>query len=338
MATLWFGILAGLLTGYAVLDGFDLGVGALSLWVARTDEERRVVLNAIGPVWDGNEVWLITWGAALFLAFPSVYAVAFSGFYLPLMFALWLLMGRGVSLEFRHHVQNPLWHGPWDAVFWLTSLLLAFLYGVATGNVVSGVPLGAQGYFQGLFQWMLNPYAVLTGCVSLVILGWHGAQFLCMKAEGALHKRAHRCAAVLWALTALLTVALTAATFAVRPALLRNFQTLPALLIFPALALAGLALAPRYRGRGMDRAAFLCSAAVIVGLLASTAAGLYPDLLPSSPDASRSLTVTNAAASPGALRAALLWMIPGGLLLVVYQIVVYRVFGGRVRLGEGAHY
>ncbi len=338
MGTVWFAILAGLLIGYAVLDGFDLGVGALHLWVARTDEERRVGLGAIGPVWDGNEVWLITWGAALFLAFPRVYAVAFSGFYLPLTIVLWLLMGRGVAIEFRHHVQDPLWRGPWDVVFSVSSLLLALLYGVAAGNVVAGVPFDTRGYFQGLFEWMLNPYALLVGLFSLAVLSGHGARYLCLKAEGVLYQRAHRCAAVLWAATALLAVALSAATFAVRRAMARNFQALPALAVLPALALAGLALAPWYHRRRADRAAFLCSAAVIVGLLASTAAGLYPELLPSSLDASRSLTVANAAAPPGALLAGLLWTIPGVLLLAIYQIVVYRAFAGRVVLGEGAHY
>jgi len=338
MATVWFAILAGLLIGYAVLDGFDLGVGALSLWVARTDEERRVVLNAIGPVWDGNEVWLIVWGAALFLAFPRVYAVAFSGFYLPLMIALWLLMGRGVAIEFRHHIQDPLWRGAWDVVFWLSSFLLALLYGVAAGNVVAGVPFDARGYFQGLFEWLLNPYALLMGLFSLVILSWHGAHYLCVKAEGHLYERAHWLARALWGLTALLAVALTAATFAARPTLMRNFHAVPALLIFPALALASLALAPWYHGRQADRAAFLCSAGVVGGLLASTAAGLYPDLLPSSHDASRSLNLTNAAAPPDALLPALLWMIPGVLLLAIYQVAVYRVFAGRVVLGKSTHY
>lgn len=338
MATLWFAILAGLLIGYAVLDGFDLGVGALYLWVARTDEERRVVLNAIGPVWDGNEVWLISWGAALFLAFPRVYAVAFSGFYLPLMLVLWLLIGRGVAIEFRHHVRHPLWRGPWDVVFWLSSLLLTLLYGVAAGNVVGGVPFDAQGYFQGLFEWMLNPYAALVGLFGLAILAWHGAHYLCLKAEGSLYDRAQHFDLVLWVPTAALAVAVTAATFAVRPALLHNFRALPALLVFPALAVAGLALAPWYRRQRRDGAAFLCSSGVIVGLLASTAAGLYPDLIPSSLDAARSLTVANAAAPRGALLPALLWMIPGVLLLAVYQVVVYRVFAGRVTLQNGAHY
>ena len=338
MATVWFAIVAGLLIGYAVLDGFDLGVGALSLWVARTDEERRSALAAIGPVWDGNEVWLIASGAALFLAFPRMYAVAFSGFYLPLMITLWLLMGRGVAIEFRHHVQDPLWRGAWDVVFWLSSLLLALLYGVAVGNVVGGVPFDARGYFQGLFEWMLNPYALVMGVFSLVVLAWHGAHYLCLKTEGDVYARAHRLAAALWTLTTILAVVLTAATFAVRPAFLHSFEALPALLVFPALAAAGLVVAPRYHKRQADRAAFLCSAGVIGGLLASTAAGLYPDLLPSSLDPSRGLTVANTASPPGALLIGLLWMIPAVLLLIIYQFLVYRVFAGRVVLAEDAHY
>lgn len=338
MATVWFAILAGLLIGYAVLDGFDLGVGALHLWIARTDEERRVGLGAIGPVWDGNEVWLITWGAALFLAFPRVYAVAFSGFYLPLVMALWLLMGRGVAIEFRHHVRDPLWRGAWDVVFSISSLLLAVLYGVAAGNVVGGVPFDARGYFQGLFEWMLNPYALLMGLFSLVVLAWHGARYLCVKADGPLRERARRQAGVLWAVTAALAVALTAATFGVRPALLDNFRTAPGLLAAPAVAVAGLALAPWYHRRREDGRAFLCSGGVIAGLLAATAAGLYPNLLPSSLGGSGSLTVANAAAPPGSLLPALLWMVPGVILLAVYQIAVYRVFRGRVVLGDGAHY
>jgi cytochrome bd ubiquinol oxidase subunit II len=337
MAAVWFAILAGLLTGYAVLDGFDLGVGTLSPWVARSEEERHTALSAIGPVWDGNEVWLVAWGGALFLSFPRAYAVALSGFYLPIMIALWLLMGRGVALEFRHHVQDPLWRGACDALFWLSSLLLAFLYGVAVGNVVGGVPFDARGYFQGLFDWMLNPYALAMGLFSLVVLAWHGARYLCLKTAGVVYVRAHHVAASLWAVTALLAVALTVATFAVRPAFLRNFEALPVLLVFPVLAAVGLSLAPRYHKLEADRAAFLCSGAVIVGLLASTAAGLYPDLLPSSLDASRSLTIANAAAPPGALWPALLWMIPAVVLLGVSQSLVYRVFAGRVIPAEHAH-
>ena len=335
MATVWFAILAWLLIGYAVLDGFDLGVGALSLWVGRSNEERRTALGAIGPVWDGNEVWLVAWGGALFLAFPRLYAVALSGFYLPIMIALWLLMGRGVAIEFGHHVQDPLWQSAWDAVFWLSSLLLAFLYGVAVGNVVGGVPFDARGYFQGLFDWMLNPYALAMGVFSLAVLMWHGARYLCLKTAGVVYVRARRLAAILWMPAVLLAVALTVATFSVRPAFLRNFEAAPGLLVFPALALLGLALSRSFHQRHADGAAFLCSTGVIVGLLAATAAGLYPEVLPSSVDASRSLTVANAAAPTGALRTALLWMIPAVVLLGVSQSLVYRVFAGRVALVEG---
>jgi cytochrome d ubiquinol oxidase subunit II len=338
VATIWFAILAGLLIGYAILDGFDLGVGAVHLLLARTDRERRVVLGAIGPVWDGNEVWLIAWGAALLLAFPRAYAAGFSGFYLPLMIALWLLMGRGVAIEFRHHIADPLWHGACDTVFSISSLLLIILYGVAVGNVVSGVPLNDQGYFQGLFEWMLNPYALLMGAFSLAILVVHGTHYLTVKAEGALQERAHRLARSLWGPTVVLAVSLTAATFAVRPELLQRFRALPILLALPLLgATCFLLMRWAYRHQAYLWS-FACSSGVIFALLASTAAGLYPYLLPSRPDLARSLTVENAAAPLGSLTPALIWMIPGVILLAAYQVVVYRTFKGKVAPEASAHY
>ncbi len=337
MATIWYAILAGLLIGYAILDGFDLGVGAIHLLVARTDAERRVALNAIAPVWDGNEVWLIAWGAALFLAFPRAYAVAFSGFYLPLMIALWLLMGRGIAIEFRHHITDPLWQGTCDVIFSVSSMLLCLLYGVAVGNVVSGVPLNAQGYFQGLFEWMLNPYALLMGFFSLVILVVHGAQYLAVKADGPLQERAQRLAGGLWLPTVILAVVLTAATFGVRPELVQRFRSVPLLLVFPLLAaVCFVRMRWAYR-RGAHLWGFVASSGVILALLASTVVGFYPYVLPSHPDLSRSLTVANAAASPGSLVPALIWMIPGVILLITYQMVVYRTFKGKVRL-SAAHY
>ncbi len=338
MATLWFMILAGLLIGYAVLDGFDLGVGALHVWLARTDTERRIALNAIGPVWDGNEVWLIAWGTALVLAFPRAFAVAFSGFYLPLMIALWLLMGRGIAIEFRHHVADPLWRGAWDVIFSISSLLLAVLYGVAVGNVVTGVPINDQGYFQGLFEWMLNPYALLMGLFSLVILVVHGAIYLCVKAGGALQGRARDLAVRLWPVLVALAVAVTLATFAARRQMLQNFGTAPALLIAPLLAAVFLVLIRRFLQHRDDGAAFLCSCGLICAFLVSTAIGLYPYLLLSEPHPERSLTVVNAAAAPGGLIAAALWMVPGTILLALYQVFAYRTFKGKVALDTGAHY
>ena len=338
MPTLWFMILVGLLIGYAVLDGFDLGVGALHLWLARTDVERRILINAIGPLWDGNEVWLIAWGTALFLAFPRAFAIGFSGFYLPLMIVLWLLMGRGVAIEFRHHVVDPLWRGAWDVVFSISSLLLAVLYGVAVGNVVTGVPLTDQGYFQGLFEWMLNPYALLMGLFSLVILLTHGALFLTLKTAGDLQERARRGAAYLWPVVVALVLAVTLATFTVRPLMLRSFAVAPVLVIVPCLGAAFLAGVRRFGSRRADGAAFLCSCGLIVALLASTATGLYPYLLLSESHPERSLTVANAATSPAALFVAAIWMIPGAILLAAYQVVVHRTFHGRVSLGEGTDY
>jgi len=338
MTAIWFVILAGLLIGYAVLDGFDLGVGTLHLWIARTDDERRMTLNAIGPVWDGNEVWLIAWAAALFLAFPRAFAVAFSGFYLPLVIALWLLMGRGIAIEFRHHVADPLWRSAWDAIFSISSLLLAVLYGVAVGNVVTGVPINDQGYFQGLFEWMLNPYALLMGLFSPVILAVHGAVYLSVKVDGALQARARTLAARLWLILVALAAAVTLATFAVRRQMLHNFGAAPALLVTPLLAVVCLVFLRRFLKRRNDALAFLSSCGLICALLASTAIGLYPYLLLSDPHPERSLTIANAAAAPGGLLAAALWMIPGVILLAIYQGFVYRTFTGKVALGSGAHY
>lgn len=338
MATFWFVILVVLLVAYAILDGFDLGVGALHLAVARTDAERRTALNAIGPVWDANEVWLLGLGVGAFLAFPRAFAVGFSGFYLPLMIVLWLLMGRGIALEFRHHIADPLWQEAWDVVFSVSSLLLALLYGVAVGNVVTGVPIDEHGYFQGLFGWMLNPYALVMGLFSLALLMLHGAHYLCVKTDGPLYERAHRAAGRLWGIVALLAVVLTVATFALRPELLGNYRSHPVWLIAPLIAAWCLGVMRRGYGRRRHDTAFLASAGLIAALLAATAIGAYPYLLRSQPFPERSLTVANAAAASSGLVIAALWLIPGVVLILVYQVVVYRVFAGKVRIDAGAHY
>jgi len=338
MGTLWFIILAVLLVGYAILDGFDLGVGALHLVVGRTDSERRAALNAIGPVWDANEVWLLGVGVAVFLSFPRAFAVGFSGFYLPLMIVLWLLMGRGIALEFRHHIVDPLWQGAWDVVFSVSSLLLALLYGVAVGNVVTGVPIDDHGYFTGLFGWMLNPYALVMGIFSLALLMLHGAYFLCVKTDGPVQARAGAAAGRLWGVVAVLAVVLTVATFTLRPELLQNFRAQPLWLVVPLGAAWCLWTMGRAHRRGDHQRAFLGSSGLIGALLASTAIGAYPNLLRSQPFPERSLTVANAVSAPGGLATALLWLIPGVVLLLAYQVVVYRAFAGKVQLGTGAHY
>lgn len=338
MAMFWFVILIVLLVAYAILDGFDLGVGVLHLAVARTDAERRTALNAIGPVWDANEVWLLGFGVGTFLAFPRAFAVGFSGFYLPLMVVLWLLMGRGVALEFRHHIADPLWQGAWDVVFSVTSLLLALFYGIAAGNVVTGVPIGADGYFQGLFGWLLNPYALVMGLFSVALLMLHGAYYLCLKADSPLGERAHRVAEPLWTVVLVLAIVLTVATFALRPELLGNYRVYPIWLLAPLAAAVCLVVTRRAHQRRRYGAAFLATSGIIAALLTATAIGAYPYLLRSQPFPERSLTVANAAAAPAGLAAATLWLLPGVFLIIVYQVVVYRVFAGKVRMDAGAHY
>ncbi|MCL5670332.1 MAG: cytochrome d ubiquinol oxidase subunit II, partial [Acidobacteria bacterium] len=178
MNVAWFWALSAMLTAYAVLDGYDLGVGMLSLWVARGEDQRRMAVNSIGPVWNGNEVWLLAAGGMLVVSFPRVYASGFSGFYLALMVLLWLLILRGISIEFRNQVADPLWKSLWDAGFSVSSLLVALLLGVALGNVIQGLPIGPNGYFQGSFALLLNPYSLLTGLLSVAVLAWHGANYL----------------------------------------------------------------------------------------------------------------------------------------------------------------
>ncbi len=345
MATVWFVLVAFMLTMYVVLDGFDLGAGAVHLLLARDEGERRTVLATIGPFWDGNEVWLIGAGGALVMAFPALYATSFSGFFLPLMIVLWLLMGRGIALEFRNHVDHPVWRPFWDVVFSASSALLALFLGAALGNVIRGVPIDASGEFfaplwtnltlgppTGIVDW----YTLSTGLLALAALTMHGSLWVALKASGDLARRARRAAALAWGATVLLTVAVTAATFFVQPLIPSRMEAQPAGLAFPALAFAGLAGAAWFRGREADRNAFLSSCVFLGGLLASTAFGLYPNVLPSNADPARSLTVFNSAAAEHGLRVALAWWIPGMLLVAGYFVFVYRVFAGRVEPEKGS--
>jgi cytochrome d ubiquinol oxidase subunit II len=322
VTTVWFVLVAFMITVYVVLDGFDLGVGALHRVLARTDEERAQALEAIGPVWNGNEVWLIAGGGSLFLAFPRAYSAAFSGLYFGLFVVLWLLVGRGLALELRHRVDHPLWHIACDTVFWLSSAALALVFGVALGNVVRGVPLGPHGYFHLPLFAILDWYALLIGAFGVVALAAHGALFLAWRAEGPLAVRAQRLARALWWSELLLVVALAFPTYAVRPQLFRAFTDHPWRLVFPVLALAGLA---GMRARDAGRA-FLGSCAFLAGLLATDAAGLYPSILPAREHHPYGLTVDNAASGEHALSVALWWWMPGVLLVAAYFVVAYRTF------------
>ena len=343
MATTWYILLGFMLIVYVVLDGFDLGVGILHLFVARGDHDRRTALAAIGPVWDGNEVWLIAAGGLLVFAFPRAYAVAFSGFYLPLMLVLWLLILRGVSIELRSHHGNPLWRQFFDAVFALSSAILAFVLGVALGNVLRGVPIDQTRYFiaplfsdfgTGGALGALDWYTVTVGLFALATLAAHGAMFLRWKTAGELAARASGVAGRLWIASAALAVAVTAATAVVRPALLASLAGRPGLWILPAGAIAGFATVFVALRRGWELGGFIASAATIAALLGMTAGALYPHLLPSSLDPRVDLDVDNAANSAHGLAIGLLWWIPAIALAIGYFVYLFRSFRGKAQPGD----
>ena len=344
MATVWFVLVAFMLIAYVVLDGFDLGAGALHLVAARSDEERRMVLQAIGPVWDGNEVWLLAAGGTLFYAFPLLYASSFSGFYLALNIVLWLFLGRAIGIEFRMHLANPLWRAFFDAAFSLASLLLIVFFGAALGNVIRGVPLGADHYFfaplwtnfqPGAQPGILDWYTVTCAIAALAALALHGALYVILKTEGDLNRRLRVLVGMLWPAAVLLSAAALAATIAIRPALLDNFRAQPAGWAIPVLVALGLAGVFWFTRAANERAAFLSSCLYIAATLAGAAFALYPTLLPSSGGAANSITIWNAAAAPESLSLGLIWWSFGIAVAIGYFVVVYTMFKGKVRLRQG---
>ncbi len=343
METVWFVLVALMLTAYAVLDGFDLGAGVISLLVARTHDERRLVLRAIGPVWDGNEVWLIAAGGALFFAFPLLYASSFSGFYLPLMIVLWLLMLRGIGVELRSHVQDPLWWSFFEFLFSFASFLLAIFFGAAVGNVVRGVPLNANGYFfeplwtnfrvgsnSGILDW----YTVGIGVLALVTLTVHGAHYIALKTEDGLSNRCQRLALITWWPLLLMTVLSLTATLYVRPQVVENFRLRPWGWIIPVGVLVSLAAMRIFVRKGRFLAAFVSSTMYIAAMLGGAAFAIYPYLLPASTDPTFSLTIYNAKTGAYSLSVGLIWWVLGIALAVGYFTFLYRSFSGKVRVDQ----
>jgi cytochrome d ubiquinol oxidase subunit II len=324
----WFVLLAGTLAVYAVLDGFDLGLGTIHLLLGRTREERERLIDTIGPVWNGNEVWLLAAGGSMVVAFPNLYAASFSGFYLALMLVLWLLLLRGLGIEFRHQIHHPMWEDAWDATFAGASALLALLFGVALANVLRGVPLDDAGVFRGTFTVLLNPFSILGGLLSVSTLALHGACWAALRTEGELQDRARRFAAILWIPSALLLAAIVAASFAVRPGFARNFTAHPLLFVFPLSAVCALIVNRLAGRRRLGRRAFVASSAYVAFVLASVAAGLYPVLLPAS-GTGTPLDIYNAAAPPQSLRIAMVVYLIGLAIVSVYLVVVYRVWRGK---------
>jgi cytochrome d ubiquinol oxidase subunit II len=343
METFWFVAIAGMVTVYVVLDGFDFGTGIAFLWVARTDEERRMALRAIGPVWNGNEVWLLASGGMIFFAFPKAYAAGFSGFYLALMLVLWLLMFRGIALELRSHFSDPIWHAFWDAAFSVASLLLAVVLGAALGNLLRGVPLSHDGYFfaplwttftPGITSGILDWFTVLLGVTGTVILMVHGSGYLAMKTVGELAQRASDLSRV----GSYATVVLVTGTFAaipfVQPAWRHNYDSHPVGYLLPVLALLALVNLILHQRAQREGMAFAASSLLIAALLGSAAWGLYPNLLLATNDPLYSLTIWNTAASPYGLRVGVWWWSIGISLVAAYMLYVYRSFRGKVSLGK----
>ena len=334
--TIWFLLVGVLLIGYAVLDGFDLGVGVLHLF-AKDERERRTNLNAIGPVWDGNEVWLLTGGGALFAAFPVVYATVFSAFYLALMLLLLALILRAVSFEFRSKLDSPAWRRLWDWAFGIGSLLPAILFGVALGNVVRGLPLDANGTFLGSFLGLLNPYSILIGVLGLVLFVMHGAIYMTMKTDGEHRQSMLAWANGAWITGVLLYVVATIATFFAAGFLFEGVLRQPLFWLLLGLVFASLLYLPLALRKAKYLVAFVCSSIGIACMMGLAATSLFPRIVPSSIDLASSLTIYNASSTPRTLFTMLVIALIGMPIVIGYTVAIYWVFKGKVVLDSNSY-
>jgi cytochrome bd ubiquinol oxidase subunit II len=328
MSVVAFVVVAFMLTAYVLLDGYDLGVASITPFVARSDREREGSMRSIGPFWNGNEVWLIAGGGALFALFPKAYASSFSGFYFAFIIVLWLLMFRGIAMELRAHFPSEIWHQFWDACFFGSSLLLILLYGVALGNLLHGVPLGPQGYFSGTLNELLNPYAIMVGLFAIVTLMLHGATFLVMRTEGPAAERARRLIPRIWPAVLVLYVAVTAATVFERGIGMVWID------IIPFLSLAALAWLLFASLSKRETSAFAASSLFVASLLLQAAVTMYPYLLPALPPRTGGISIFDASPSPVALTSALTVVIVGLIAVVIYGTFVMRQMAGKVVVEE----
>ncbi len=342
LCVVWYFLLGVLLTGYAILDGFDLGVGILHPFVPRTDHERRVFLNSIGPLWDGNEVWLVTFGGAMFAMFPEVYASVFSGFYTAFMLLLLALIFRAVSIEFRSKMQSTFWRRFWDGGFAFGSALAALLFGVAVGNVMMGLPLDANGDLivpaGGVYDWsggllgQLRPFPLLVGLLSVALLAMHGSIFLYLKTEGELQERLRGWVWRTFGLYLVLFMLATMFALVNVPHAVANFGRFPWLWVVPVLNVLAIANIPRALFRGRPKYAFVSSSATIAALVALFGAALYPNLVIASNDPAHSLTIFNGASSEKTLGIGLLIVLLGMPFVLTYTAIIYWTFRGKVKV------
>lgn len=333
---IWFVLMAALLTGYAILDGFDLGVGILHP-LARTDRERRLFVNAIGPLWDGNEVWLVTFGGALFAMFPEAYATLFSGFYIAFMLLLTALIFRAVSLEFRGKIHSPAWRRFWDFGFFGSSLLATLLFGVAVGNGLLGIPLDERGLYIGGFWDLIGPYQILVGLLAVALFAMHGALFLFLKTEGAVQERLERSTWHAWGIFLVLYLLTTIYTLVEVPTATANFETYRWAVVVVVVNVLAVANIPRALFTRRYGQAFLSSALTIVAMVFLFALAVFPNVVPASNDPAHSLTLYNAASSQKTLGIGLLIVITGLPFVLAYTAAIYWTFRGKVQLGENSY-
>ncbi len=334
--TVWFFLVGALFAGYAMLDGFDLGVGALHL-LARTDEQRRLSINAIGPVWDGNEVWLVTGGGALFAAFPEVYATVFSGFYTAFFLFLAALIFRAVAIEFRSKLPMAWWRTMWDISFSLGSVGAGLLLGVALGNIVWGIPLDEQGVFVGTFFGLLHPYAILTGVTTVALFMMHGAIYLHLKTEGEMQKLVRgwiRPSMIFFIVSYAL---LTMATLIYVPRASAAVREQPALFLVVVLSILAIANIPREIFFGRPGRAFVSSCATVILVLALFGLNAFPELVHSNPAPENSLTAYNASSSALTLKIMFIIAALGMPMVVAYTVSIYWVFRGKVEITETSY-
>lgn len=336
LQTIWFGLLGVLLAGYTILDGFDLGVGILHP-LAKTDGEKRLFVNAIGPLWDGNEVWLVTFGGAMFAMFPEVYATIFSGFYIAFMALLLALILRAVSLEFRGKMASPRWRATWDRAFFASSFVATLIFGVGVGNMVMGIPLSEKGIFTGNLFDLLGIYPLLVGLLAVALFAMHGSIFLFLKTEGAVQKRLGPWMWHTWGVFLVLYFLTTVFTLAAAPRVLENLEANPWLGAVVVLNIVAIANIPRTLFRERYGQAFISSALNIVCMIGLFGAALFPNLVTASNEATHSLTLYNAASSEKTMTIGLIIVVIGMPFVLTYTGAIYWAFRGKVKLDEHAY-
>ncbi len=329
---IWYVLLGVLLCGYAILDGFDLGVGILHPFIAKNDQERRLVMNSIGPLWDGNEVWLVTFGGALFAAFPVAYATVFSSFYTAFFLLLTCLIGRAVSLEFRSKVQSPRWRRVWDFAFFLSSLFAAFLLGVAGGNVMAGMELGPKFMYEGSLRHQVYWYPIMVGLLTVSLFALHGAIFLFLKTEDELQRRVRQAINPLFYSFASTYVLVTLATWWHVPHATENIAANPILWMVPVLNALAVLNIPRAMHWGNPGYAFFSSSMVIVALASLFSVAIYPNFMLSTIDPTYNITLENSRSSRGTLQTMLIIASIGIPCVLSYTVIIYWIFRGKVKL------